>query len=55
MPTSGSRDMGSWPAASMPRMVSARVVSSRAVGRFSRLSSVAVKNNGFLQKMLLIN
>jgi hypothetical protein len=31
MPTSGSRDTGSW-----PRIIAASVVSSRAVGRVSR-------------------
>jgi hypothetical protein len=36
MPTSGSRDTGSWPAASRPRIIAASVVSNRAVGRVSR-------------------
>jgi hypothetical protein len=37
MPTSGSRDMGSWPAASRPRVIAARVVRRTAVGRERRL------------------
>jgi hypothetical protein len=50
MPTSGSRDTGSWPAASRPRIIAASVVSSRAVGRdsrFCRIKSFYLKDKYF--------